>query len=64
MERPMVETWRRISRRVVRFADKGSLNEITKSKNNGFEKQVITHASRPEGPGNLDLSSYSDSYMF
>ena len=46
----MVEKGLQIRRRSVRFAAEGSLKEIKKSKNNGFGRQVVTHASRPAGP--------------
>ena len=53
MGRPMVEKGLQVSRRSVRFVAKWSLTEIKKSKNNGFGREVITHASRPEGLAKL-----------
>ena len=49
----MVEKGLRANQRGVLFAAKGSLNEIRKAKDNGFGMEVITHASRPEGPANF-----------
>ena len=40
------------SLRGVRFAADESLNEIKKSKNNGFGREVITHASKQKGLAN------------
>ena len=61
MECPIVENALRISWRGVRFAAKGSLNEVNKLKNNGFGRQVISHASRPEGLANYCYYYY---YLF
>ena len=52
LERPLVEKRLWIRGRNVRFAAEGSLNDIKKQKDNGFGRQVITHASRPEGSAN------------
>ena len=53
MERQRVEKVLRTNESDVRFAAKGSLNEIKKAKKNSFGGKVITHASRPEVPPNI-----------
>ena len=52
MKRQMVKKGLWWNERIVRLAAKGSLNEIKKSKSYGFGREVITHASRPEGHAN------------
>ena len=49
----MIEKVVRNNERPVRFAAESSHNEIKKSKNNGFGRQVFTYATRPEGPANF-----------
>ena len=52
MERQMVEKVLQNNERGVRITKKGSLDKIKKPNSSGFGGQVITHASRPEGPAN------------
>ena len=57
MERPMVENGLQIHLRGVRFAAKGSHNEIKKNEEQRLGGEVITHASRPEGLANVSFHS-------
>ena len=61
MERHIVETDRRCNECRLQFAAKGSYM-VRKNEVQRFWREVITHASSPDGPGNL-VSMYIYFYI-